>query len=175
MRIGRDPFCLATVVPFRSARILLYSGVAVLAGIDPRSVCVRSTDRTRGERVLRYTFVCSHYSDVNLISLPPAIRYKGREYVPLHRVPLAAGPFLPPSIDRIEEYIELPPECEFSLGIRSRFVRGRKQFLRNVSAGRIRGDSMTPINVLDGDIAILPTFEFRLCRVWQNRGHRETR
>jgi len=71
---------------------------------------------------------------------------KGRIYVPFHNILVAAGPFLPPSFDSIEQHLELPPEHEFSHNI-----RGRYGYL---SAARVRGDSMIFRDIYDGDTVI---------------------
>lgn len=70
----------------------------------------------------------------------------GRIYVPFHNILVAAGPFLPPSFDSIEQHLELPPEQEFSHNIRGRY--------RYLSAARVRGDSMIFRDIYDGDTVI---------------------
>lgn len=75
-----------------------------------------------------------------------AYRRNGRLYVPFHNIPVAAGPFLPPSIDSIEQHLELPPENEFSHGVRGRY--------RYLSAAEVCGDSMVFRDINDGDTVI---------------------
>ena len=70
----------------------------------------------------------------------------GRFYVPFHSVLVAAGPFLPPSTDSMERYLELPPENEFRHAIGGHY--------RYLSAAEVRGDSMMYRAIYDGDVII---------------------
>jgi SOS-response transcriptional repressor LexA len=85
-----------------------------------------------------------HYVDVP--TFDEVYHRNGRIYVPFHNILVAAGPFLPPSFDCIEQHLELPPEHEFSHNI-----RGRNRYL---SAARVCGDSMMFRDIYDGDIVI---------------------
>jgi len=85
-----------------------------------------------------------HYVDVLLFD--QVYHRKGRKYVPFHNILVAAGPFLPPSFDSIEQHLELPPEHEFSHNI-----GGRYGYL---SAARVRGESMIFRDIYDGDTVI---------------------
>ena len=100
-----------------------------------------------------------HYTTVP-IWLDQIIPYEGREYVGLHEVPLAAGPFLLPSFHSIEICAELPPEKEFRHGIRYRQVNGLLVPVTKIFAARVRGDSMINKAVYHGDIAFFLHSEF---------------
>jgi hypothetical protein len=78
-------------------------------------------------------------------------RWNGWPYVPSHRVPLAAGPFLTARPDWIEQYVALPPD--FWIGIRDGTAR-------NLSAARVSGESMKDFGVLDRDIVIFERSRF---------------
>ena len=79
--------------------------------------------------------------------LDQVYQLNGCLYVPYHNILVAAGPFLPPSFDSIEQHLRLPPQHQFSQGI-----GGREQHL---SAARVREDSMKDQEIYDGDFIIL--------------------
>lgn len=85
-----------------------------------------------------------HYIDVP--SFDETYHRNGRIYVPFHNILVAAGTFLAPSFDSIEQHLELPPEHEFSHHIRGRY--------RYLSAARVRGNSMIFRDIYDGDTVI---------------------
>src|SRR5258708_34338978 len=84
----------------------------------------------------------------------------GGRYVPFHSVPLAGGIFLSTSADSIDQYLELPPESEFRLGISDRYEGGVRMLRQRLSAARVRGNSMIDWDILDGDIVIFERWDF---------------
>jgi|ERR1039457_973848 hypothetical protein len=78
--------------------------------------------------------------------------WNGRFYVPFHSVPVAAGPFLPPSINSVEQHLELPAENEFRHNIRMR--------CRHLSAARVRGHSMMYRDICDVIVFQRSGFEY---------------
>src|SRR5215467_5486368 len=86
------------------------------------------------------------------ISFDEIFKYGGRDYVALHRVPLAAGVFLSPSLNSIDQYVQLPPEPEFRHGIRYRHLKGVLVPVTRISAACVRGHSMIDRDICDGDI-----------------------
>jgi Peptidase S24-like len=80
--------------------------------------------------------------------------WNGSLYVPFHSVPAAAGRFLSPSIDSVEQHLRLPPEHEFCHGIWDEYVNGHRTHRRRLAAARVRGDSMMDRDIHDGDVII---------------------
>ena len=78
----------------------------------------------------------------------------GSLYVPFHSVPIAAGPFLSPSMDWVEQHLQLPPEQEFRHGIRDQYVNGRRTHRRHLAAARVQGDSMMDRGICDGYVIV---------------------
>ena len=79
-------------------------------------------------------------------------------YVPLHAVRLAAGPFLPASLNEAEQHVRLPPDFRF--GVRDRSVGGVQLPRRGLAAARVHGDSMVNLDVYHGDIAIFQRHDY---------------
>jgi hypothetical protein len=70
-----------------------------------------------GLSLRRYFLARRHYFDVPLFD--ETYYRNDRVYVPFHKISVAAGPFLPPSFDSIEQHLELPSKHEFSHNIRA--------------------------------------------------------
>lgn len=81
-------------------------------------------------------------------------RWNGALYVPFHKSPVAAGPFLSPSLDWIEQYLRLPQEQELQLGIRDQYLQGHWTYRRHLAAARVRGDSMIDLGIYDGYVVV---------------------
>jgi hypothetical protein len=84
----------------------------------------------------------------------------GRLYVRFHSAPLAAGIFLPSSTNSSDQHLELPPEYEFRIGFRDRYVDGIRTHRSGVFAARIRGNSMIERDVLDEDFVLIQHSDF---------------
>jgi hypothetical protein len=80
-------------------------------------------------------------------------------YIPFHRVPIAAGLFLPTAADSIDQHLELPAEHEFRHGIWERGVNGISTPYPGLHAARVKGNSMIERSVLHGDVVILQRSE----------------
>jgi hypothetical protein len=78
----------------------------------------------------------------------------GSLYIPFHSVPVAAGPFLPTSMDWVEQHLRVPPEEEFHHGIRDQYVNGRRTHRSHLGAGRVQGDSMIDRGIYDRDVIV---------------------
>jgi hypothetical protein len=85
-------------------------------------------------------------------------RWNGCLYVPCHTVRLAAGPFLPVTLNSVEEHLELP--SDFQHGLIDRYVGGVRLPRRGLAAARVHGDSMIGRAIFDGDIAIFQRQDF---------------
>ena len=78
----------------------------------------------------------------------------GYLYVPFNTAPLAAGPFLPDSLNRVDQHVKLPPEFLLLRHLESRVDQIRP------AAAWVHGDSMIDIDVQDGDLAIFQRSRF---------------
>lgn len=78
----------------------------------------------------------------------------GHLYVPVHSVPFAAGIFLEPRTDSIEQHVELPPEHEFRHGVRDDYTGGTRKPRRGLFAGWVYGNSMIDWGIRPGNLAV---------------------
>jgi SOS-response transcriptional repressor LexA len=86
--------------------------------------------------------------------------WDGYLYAPFHSAPLAAGAFLPISVNANDQHLALPPEYEFQHCIRDRYVDGTRTHRPRLFAARIRGNSMIERDVLNGDFVIIQHADF---------------
>jgi hypothetical protein len=81
-------------------------------------------------------------------------RFEGRLYIPCSSVRLAAGPFLSPSLNLVEQHLELPPEFLLFRHLDIQLDRA------GPAAAWVRGDSMIDRGIFDGDIVIFQRYDF---------------
>jgi len=84
--------------------------------------------------------------------------WDGHLYIPFRTARLAAGPFLPLSLDSTEQHLMLPRE--FHYGARDRLLGGVLRPQRGLAAARIHGDSMICRDIFDGDIVLFQRSAF---------------
>jgi len=89
-----------------------------------------------------------------------SLEFNGCLYAPLHRIEVAAGPFLPDSFDSIEHYLELPRESRFRHGVRDRYDSGYRLPRRGLGAAKVCGDSMVQHGVYDGQTVLFQSHDF---------------
>jgi hypothetical protein len=84
----------------------------------------------------------------------------GRIYIPVHSAPFAAGIFLAPHTDSIEQCAGLPPEVEFRHGICDDYTDLTRKPRRGLFGGWVYGNSMIDCNIRPRDLAIVQRWEF---------------
>jgi hypothetical protein len=110
-----------------------------------------------------YTNVCRRNSDGparRIQSFDQMYQYNGSVYIPFHSVPVAAGVFLAPSMDWIENHLRLLQQREFGLGIRDQYQKGRRTYRRHLGAARVQGDSMIERGIHDGYVIVFQSSGF---------------
>jgi hypothetical protein len=82
-------------------------------------------------------------------------RYDNHWYAPCHERRLAAGPFLPSSLNWSEKHVKLGSEFRLV-----RYVGGARIERAGLAAAWVRGNSMNGHGICDGNLVIFQRFEF---------------
>jgi hypothetical protein len=86
-------------------------------------------------------------------------RRSGTLYVPLGAARFAAGPFLPASMNAIDEYVVLPPVLDLRTGIWDQRDWGLLTHRRGLMAAIVTGNSMVDHGIFDGGLLLFERTE----------------